>query len=47
MFGNYVECEVEGGFYFCNLYNCGGVNDGGIDLVDCNGDGVIEEGEGY
>lgn len=34
LFGNYVECEVEGGFYFCNLYICGGVYDGGIDDND-------------
>ncbi len=47
MFGNYAEREVEGGFYFRNPHNRGGVNDGGIDPADRNGDGVIEEGEGY
>lgn len=29
MFGNYAEREVEGGFYFRNPHNRGGVNDGG------------------
>lgn len=31
MFGNYFECDVCGGFYYCNLYICLGVylNDGG------------------
>ncbi len=31
MFGNYAEREVEGGFYFRNPHNRGGVNDGGTD----------------
>jgi iron complex outermembrane receptor protein len=29
MFGNFAEREVEGGFYFRNPHNRGGVNDGG------------------
>ncbi len=29
MFGNYAEREVDGGFYFRNPHNRGGVNDGG------------------
>ena len=29
MFGNYAEREVEGGFYYRNPHNRGGVNDGG------------------
>lgn len=29
LFGNYAEREVEGGFYFRNPHNRGGVNDGG------------------
>ena len=47
IFGNFAEREVEGGFYFRNPHNRGGVNDGGIDPADRNGDGVIEEGEGF
>ena len=31
MFGNYAEREVEGGFYYRNPHNRGGVNDGGTD----------------
>ena len=31
MFINYAEREVEGGFYFRNPHNRGGVNDGGTD----------------
>ena len=31
MFLNYAEREVEGGFYFRNPHNRGGVNDGGTD----------------
>ncbi len=31
MFVNYAEREVEGGFYFRNPHNRGGVNDGGSD----------------
>ncbi|WP_421134003.1 TonB-dependent receptor plug domain-containing protein [Alteromonas sp. A079] len=30
MFGNYAEREVEGGFYYRNPHNRGGVNDGGV-----------------
>ncbi|GEA06190.1 hypothetical protein KUL42_09510 [Alteromonas sp. KUL42] len=47
LFGNYAEREVEGGFYYRNPHNRGGVNDGGIDPADLDGDGVISEGEGY
>ncbi|GGW74266.1 TonB-dependent receptor [Alteromonas halophila] len=31
LFGNYAEREVEGGFYYRNPHNRGGVNNGGID----------------
>ncbi|WP_246223178.1 TonB-dependent receptor plug domain-containing protein [Alteromonas profundi] len=47
MFGNYAEREVEGGFYYRNPHNRGGVNDGGIEPADIDGDGVISEDEGY
>ena len=47
LFGNYAEREVEGGFYYRNPHNRGGVNDGGIEEADVNGDGVIDDGEGY
>ena len=47
MFGNYAEREVEGGFYFRNPHNRGGVYDGGIEAADIDGDGVIGEDEGY
>ncbi|WP_199608634.1 TonB-dependent receptor plug domain-containing protein [Flocculibacter collagenilyticus] len=47
MFGNYAERDVEGGFYYRNPHNRGGVNDGGIEAADMNGDGVIDDGEGH
>ena len=45
MFGNYAEREVEGGFYFRNPHNRGGVNDGGLEEADVNGDGVLTTNE--
>ncbi len=48
MFGNYAEREVEGGFYYRNPHTRGGVNDGGFEAADVNGDGVLttdDEGE--
>ena len=53
LFGNYAEREVEGGFYYRNPHTRGGVNDGGFEAADINGDGVLtvnEDGdvnEGY
>lgn len=53
LFGNYATRDVEGGFYYRNPHNRGGVNDGGIQIADVNGDGIItvdkdgEQNEGY
>ena len=47
MFGNYAEREVDGGFYFRNPLNRGGVNAGPFESADVDGDGVISDGEGY
>lgn len=46
LFGNYASREVDGGFYYRNPHNRGGVNDGGFLSEDTNGDGIISEGEG-
>ncbi len=43
MFLNYAEREVEGGFYFRNPHNRGGVYDGGFEYVDINGNGTMDE----
>ncbi len=42
MFLNYAEREVEGGFYFRNPHNRGGVNDGGTDV---NGNQLLLVGD--
>ncbi len=47
MFTNWAEREVEGGFYYRNPHNRGGVYDGGIEPADMNGDGIIDDGEGH
>ncbi len=50
---NYAEREIDGGFYFRNPHTRGGVNDGGFEAADVNGDGIIgtdddgEPNEGY
>lgn len=47
MFGNYAEREVEGGFYYRNPHNRGGVNDGGTEWDDLNGNGEVDPGETF
>jgi len=47
LFGNYARREVEGGFYYRNPHNRGGVNDGGIEEEDVNGNGTIEADERF
>ncbi|PIP79396.1 MAG: TonB-dependent receptor [Gammaproteobacteria bacterium CG22_combo_CG10-13_8_21_14_all_40_8] len=42
MFANYAEREIEGGFYYRNPHNRGGVNDGG---VDANGNQLLLVGD--
>lgn len=41
IFGNYASREIDGGFFFRNPHNRGGVNDGGFLAADVDGDGVI------
>ena len=47
MFMNWAEREVEGGFYWRNPHTRSQVYNGGIEPADINGDGEIEDGEGY
>lgn len=42
MFFNWSEREIEGGFYYRNPHNRGGVNDGGMVAADVNNDGKID-----
>jgi len=42
LFGNVAKREVEGGFYYRNPHNRGGVNDGGLEEFDINGDGILD-----
>lgn len=47
MFGNYATRTVEGGFFFRNPLNRGGVNAGPFESGDVDGDGVVGDGEGF
>lgn len=47
LFGNYASRTAEGGFFFRNPHNRGGVNAGPFQAGDVNGDGVIDDGEGF
>jgi len=42
LFGNFAKREIEGGFYYRNPHNRGGVNDGGLEEADINGDGILD-----
>ena len=47
MWGNYATRSVDGGFFFRNPHNRGGINAGPFEAGDVNGDGVIDDGEGF